>query len=79
MQEVVAKAALDAHVEELCEKVARLAPLSHRATKLSVDELSRPHLSDAATSARRACYDSADYREGVQAFLDKRHAVFEGR
>ena len=79
VQEVVPKATLDTHVMNLCEQVARLAPLSHRATKLSVDALTSPHLDEAATSARRACYDSADYREGVQAFLDKRHAVFEGR
>lgn len=79
VQEVVPKSTLDAHVNGLCEQVTRLAPLSHRATKLSVDAFTHPHLTEAASSARRACYDSADYREGVQAFLDKRHPVFEGR
>ena len=79
VQEVVPKDVLDDHVEKLSEEIARLAPLSHRATRLSVDAITRPQLAGAAAAARRACYDSADYREGVQAFLDKRHAVFEGR
>ena len=79
VQEVVPKAELDAHIEKLAGQIARLAPLSHRATKLSVDFLTRNDLAADAAEARRACYTSADYREGVQAFLDKRHAVFEGR
>ncbi|MEZ5247388.1 MAG: enoyl-CoA hydratase-related protein [Acidimicrobiales bacterium] len=79
VQEVVPKAALDSHVEKIAGQIARLAPLSHRATKLSVDALSRHDLTNRASESRRACYASSDYREGVQAFLDKRHAVFEGR
>jgi enoyl-CoA hydratase/carnithine racemase len=79
VQEVVPKGMLDSHVEKLAGQIARLAPLSHQATKLSVDALARPELADRAVEARRVCYGSSDYREGVQAFLDKRHAVFEGR
>jgi enoyl-CoA hydratase/carnithine racemase len=79
VQEVVPKEALDAHIETLATQIARLAPLTHRSTKLSVDSISNGSLAEEAASSRRACYASADFREGVQAFLDKRHASFEGR
>lgn len=79
VQEVVEKAALDPHVEDLATRIARLAPLTHRSTKLSVDAIRNDSLQNDAEDSRRACYASDDFREGVQAFLDKRHATFEGR
>ncbi|MEM7141112.1 MAG: enoyl-CoA hydratase-related protein [Actinomycetota bacterium] len=79
VQEVVPKGELDTHVAALTVQIGRLAPLSHRATKLSVDAIHDPTLTEVAADARRDCYNSADFREGVQAFLDKRHATFEGR
>jgi enoyl-CoA hydratase/carnithine racemase len=79
VQDVVPKQDLDAHVEKLAAQIARLSPLTHRSTKLSVDALSNAELEPLAARSRRACYESNDFREGVQAFLDKRHAAFEGR
>ena len=79
VQEVVAKDRLDAHVTELAGRIAGLSPLTHRATKLSVDAIFDDTRAADAARARQECYDSKDFREGVQAFLDKRRPVFEGR
>ncbi len=79
VEEVVPTDELDAHVDKLATQIARLAPLTHRSTKLSVDSLRDVSLAEAAAGARRSCYTSNDFREGVDAFLEKRHAAFEGQ
>ncbi len=79
VQKVVPKADLDAEVDALAAQISRLAPLTHRATKLSVDSITHTDRATEAAAARRACYTSIDFREGIQAFLDKRPASFEGR
>ena len=79
VQEVVPKSELDEHVAKLATQISRLAPMTHRATKQSIDAIEDESLAAFATKLRRDCYASNDFREGVQAFLDKRHATFEGR
>jgi enoyl-CoA hydratase/carnithine racemase len=73
---------IEAYVFELAQRVASLAPLSHRWHKqilrsvldnpalrdLTPEELARPF----------ACFDTADFQEGRRAFLEKRAPRFSG-
>ena len=74
VNQVVADADLSDTVLDLARTIADNAPLSVRAAKLAVagDD---PVAIDAAITA---CFDSADYREGRQAFAGKRAPRFRG-
>ncbi len=79
VNEVVPDDELDERVDALVRSIAARAPLSQRAADVSVDAFFDPaKLADAHGAADR-CASSADYVEGVAAFLEKRPAIFTGR
>lgn len=70
-------AALAERAEALARQVAGNAPLTLRATKEAVRRL-RDNLPP-DEDLIRLCYTSADFREGMEAFLTKRPPVWQGR
>ena len=78
---VAASSELEQTVRATAATLTRNAPLTITAAKTVVDQLGRPAADRDHAAMERAvqrCYDSGDYREGIQAFLDKRRPTFRG-
>jgi enoyl-CoA hydratase/carnithine racemase len=71
---------LEALTREYCDAIAANAPLTMRAAKRIIREVVKTD-HDAALCEHlvKECFDSADYKEGRRAFMEKRKPVFTGR
>jgi len=77
---VVPVAELEKLTREYCEAIAANAPLTMRAAKRIIGEVGTTQYDEATCTALvKECFDSADYKEGRTAFMEKRKPVFKGR
>jgi enoyl-CoA hydratase/carnithine racemase len=72
LAKVVAAERLDTEARTLAEELSARAPSTIRATKALLDHLRAYRQIPPAPDIIAACYGSADFQEGVRAFLEGR-------
>ena len=73
---------LEAHTRAYVGRIAVNAPLSIRASKLTINQVLMDRAErdpELIAALGKACFDSRDYEEGRTAFMEKRRPVFQGR
>jgi enoyl-CoA hydratase len=76
---VASEDALDSRVAELVEQLASFAPLTLHATKEMVRRIRARMMPEEASDLVALCYTSADFREGVAAFIGRRKPMWKGQ
>lgn len=69
---------IDTVTEALANKLAALAPITQKASKVTLARLIESNLPD-CTELMRETYNSADFKEGVNAFLEGRPPKWLGK
>ena len=79
VHEIVPADAIEARVRELAQTLASHAPITLWVTKEAVRRLQEARALPDGDDLVAATYGSADFREGVRAFIDKRPPRWTGK
>ena len=69
---------LEFEANQLAERLMKLAPITQKSTKLTLAKLIKNNLPDCSDLIRE-CYGSADFKNGVAAFLDGKPPIWTGK
>ena len=78
LYQIVDSSEITEAADTLAKKMAVLAPITQKASKLSIARLLRNNLPN-CTDLMRETYNSQDFREGVNAFLESRPPKWTGK
>ncbi len=81
INDMLSRADLEARVRGICAEIVGNAPLTIRAAKATINEtLKDEHARDMdrINGLMKQCFDSRDFQEGREAFMEKRKPVFQG-
>lgn len=78
LYEIAPAQEINAAADALANKLASLAPITQKASKLAIARLLQSNLPD-CTDLMRETYNSQDFREGVNAFLEGRPPKWTGK
>ncbi|MEI6044590.1 MAG: enoyl-CoA hydratase/isomerase family protein [Chloroflexota bacterium] len=79
VNEIVEEEELEERVKQVAEIVASNAPLTLQVTKEAISRILAHHRSEVNDDLILKCYMSKDFKEGVDAFLNKRRPHWQGR
>jgi enoyl-CoA hydratase/carnithine racemase len=82
VNDVVPRSELEATVRAMAAEIVANAPLTIKAAKATIAEVYNDETKrDLARleALMKACFDSEDFKEGREAFMEKRKPVFQGR
>jgi enoyl-CoA hydratase len=81
VNEVVSQEDLESYVVDMANKIANNAPLTVCASKETIKHILRPEIRnlEKLEDLAKECFDSKDYKEGREAFMEKRNPKFIGK